>query len=96
MGFLADFRGVGHAVDTVGPLHDGALDFRFKEGRVGHAGGQRNAGRAHECLVDAHGGQRLDGGKADEGIGRGAVNAAERNNIQIIVLGRLAQRPSEW
>ena len=90
-GFAADLGRVRHAVDAVGAMHDRALDLGLEEGRVGHAGGQRNAGRAHERLVDAHGGQRLDRGKADERVGRGAVNAAERNDVEVVVFGGLAQ-----
>ena len=90
--FLANLGRIDHAVDVIRAVDNGTLDLGFKEGGVGHACGQRYAGRAHERLVNTHGGQRFDRGQADERIRSRAVNAAERDNIEVIVLGGLTQR----
>lgn len=90
--FLADLGRIDHAVDVIRAVDNGTLDLGFKEGGIGHACGQRHAGRAPERLVNTHGGQRFDRGQADKRIRSRAVNAAERDNIEVIVLGGLAQR----
>lgn len=90
--FFADLGRIDHAVDVIRAVNNGTLDLGFEEGGVGHACSQRHAGRAHERLVDTHGGQRFDRGQADKRIRSRAVNAAERDNIKVIVLGGLAQR----
>lgn len=96
IGFLADLGRIDHAVDVIRAVDNGTLDLGFKEGGIGHACGQRHAGRAHERLVNTHGGQRFDRGQADKRIRSRAVNAAERDNIEVIVLGgpRSAHRAS--
>ena len=91
-GLLADFGGIDHTVNHVCTMNDRTLDFRLQKGSVGHACGQRHTGGAHEGFIDAHRTERFNRGQTDERVGCRAIDAAKRDNVEIIVFGGLAER----